>query len=154
MIALLVFLSGCVPTKEVATYITKPIDGPKQIALVGTRYPWVTQIETRIRKKGFSIKRFASVKEVTKKVSDTTTETYNQATARVVLVLDGYAPNTSMTRCIGGGYDFSFINAELIDAKSNETIAVYSNSGYSENCAPLSGTIFTDIANMVDGSFK
>lgn len=147
-------LAGCVPTKEQAVYVTHAIDGPKEIALVGTRYPWVTQIETRIRKAGIKIKRFASVSEATEKLSDTTSETFNKATARVILVLDGFAPNTSMTRCFGGGYNFQFINAELIDAENNETIATYANSGWSENCPPLSGTIFGDITEMVVNTFQ
>ena len=147
-------MAGCVATKEKTVYVTTPINAPKEIALVGTRYPWVSQIETRLRAKGFKIKRFASVSEATTKVSSSTTETYNKASTRIILALDGYAHNTSMTRCFGGGYNFNYINAELIDAKNNETIAVYYNSGYSENCPPLSGTIFTDITEIVEGTFK
>lgn len=147
-------LIGCVATKEQAVYIEQQLEIPKNIAIVGYRYPWVYQIEKRLRQDGFSIKRFATVSEVEETVSDTRTETYNQATARVVMILDGYAPNTSMTRCFGGGYKFDFINVELIDVQKNETIAVYSNSGYSENCPPLSGTIFNDISNMVTWVFK
>ncbi|MDB0016475.1 hypothetical protein N9E28_02880, partial [Alphaproteobacteria bacterium] len=76
-------------------------------------------------------------------------ETFDKATARVILVLDGFAPNSSMTRCFGGGFKFNYINAELIDSLNNETLASYSNSGYSEGCPPLSGSIFEDITNMV-----
>jgi len=154
IVATTLILSGCVTTKEQAVYVTQAIDGPKEIALVGTRYPWVSQIESRIRNAGIKIKRFASISEATEKLSETTTETYTKATARVILVLDGFAPNTSMTRCFGGGYNFQFINAELIDAKNNETIATYANSGWSENCPPLSGTIFSDITNMVVNTFE
>jgi len=44
---------------------------------------------------------------------------------------------------------FEYIDAELIDVKTNETVLHYSNSGYSENCPPLSGTIFKDIVEAV-----
>ena len=148
------FLTGCVSTKEEATFILEPLDAPKEIALIGTRYPWMTQLETRLRDSGFKIKRFASVSEATEKISETKSETYNEATARVLMVVDGYAPNTAMLRCFGGGYQFQFINVELIDVSKNETIATYANSGYSENCPPLSGTIFSDINDMVNNTFR
>ena len=146
--AIIVFLTGCVTTKEQTRYNEALIDGPKQVALVGQRQPWLSQIEKRLRAKGFKVKR------LTEKVSNTTTETYSQESARVILVVDGYAPNKVMDRCIAGGYLFAFINVELIDKAKNEIIATYTNSGFSENCAHLSGTIFTDITNLVDDTFK
>tara|TARA_B110000459_G_scaffold36643_1_gene39216 strand:- start:594 stop:1043 length:450 start_codon:yes stop_codon:yes gene_type:complete len=148
------FLAGCVSTKEETTFILEPLDTPKEIALVGTRYPWMTQIEIRLRDSGFKIKRFASVSEATEKISETKSETYSEASTRVLMVVDGYAPNTSYMRCFGGGYDFQFINVELIDVSKNETIATYANSGFTEDCPPMSGTIFTDINNMVNNTFK
>jgi hypothetical protein len=142
-------LSACVSTRDEAVYVSAPVASNKTIALVGTRFPWVSKIEQRLRKKGYSIKRFASVSEVTKETSENSSETFDKATARVILVLDGFAPNSSMTRCFGGGFKFNYINAELIDSLNNETLASYSNSGYSEGCPPLSGSIFEDITNMV-----
>ena len=91
----------------------------------------------------------ASQNVTVEKVSPTKTEANNEASARFILHIDGYAPNTSMTRCFGGGYRFEYIDAELIDVRTNETVLHYSNSGYSENCPPLSGTIFTDIVESV-----
>ena len=142
-------LFGCVSTKEQAVYVTEAIDTKREIALVGIRHPWVNQIEMRLRKEGVKIKRFASVSQVTERISRNKKETYNEASTRLILVLDGFAPNTVMTRCLGGGYKFNYINAELIDALNNETIANYANSGYSEGCPPLSGTIFQDVTSMV-----
>ncbi|WP_447969320.1 hypothetical protein [Nitrospira sp. M1] len=147
-------LTGCVSTKDQASYITEQIEGQRVIAMVGKRYPWVNPIMQRLKNEGFSIKRFASVSETTEKVSATKMETYNKATARVILNIDSFAANTSWTRCFGGGYKFSYIYAELIDARNNETMATYSNSGYSENCPPMSGTIFQDITDMVTSAFK
>jgi len=151
---LTIFLVACVPTKEMAVYVNEPIVGPKEIALVGNRAPWVIDIEKRLRSEGISIKRFASLGEATEKISESRSETKATATTRVILVLDGFAPNTGMTRCFGGGYNFNYISAEIIDAQNNETIAVYANSGYSEGCQPLSGTIFGDISGMVLNAFK
>lgn len=42
-------------------------------------------------------------------------------------------------------YNFDYINIELIDIESDGTVMHYSNSGFSENCQPLSGTIFSDV---------
>lgn len=52
-------------------------------------------------------------------------------------------------RCFGGGYKFHSLTAELLDLASNESIASVSGEGYSEDCPPMSGSIFGDIANMV-----
>lgn len=118
------------------------------------RWPWFIEIEKRLRSEGVVIKRFASLGEATQKISETKSETTTTTTTRVILVIDGSAPNTTMTRCFGGGYDFSYINAEIIDSANNETISAYSNSGYSEGCQPFSGTIFGDITNMVVSTFR
>jgi hypothetical protein len=135
-------------------FIKDKVTGPKIIAMSGTRAPWVYEIEKRLRQNGFEIKRMASQNVAVEHVSPTKTEAYNEASARFILSIDGYAPNTSMTRCFGGGYQFDYINAELIDVRTNETVLHYSNSGFSENCPPLSGTIFTDIVNAVTQVWK
>jgi hypothetical protein len=88
------------------------------------------------------------------KQSETKTGIYNEATARYVLNVQGSAPNGAMTRCYGGGYNFNYIDAELIDLKDNKTIFHYSNSGYSEGCPPLSGHIFGDIAELTKNAWK
>ena len=142
-------LVGCVSTQTKDVFIKEKITGPRVIAINGTRAPWIYEIEKRLKKKGFSIKRMVSQKVAIEEVSSTKTEAYNEASARFILNIDGYAHNTSMTRCFGGGYNFEYINVELIDVKTNETALHYSNSGYSENCPPLSGTIFTDVAESV-----
>lgn len=151
-IAFLIFslsIAGCVSTRTMDVFVKEKVVGPKIIAMSGVRSPWVYEIEKRLRENGFKIKRMASQNVAVEQVSQTKTEVYNEASARFILVIDGYAPNTSMTRCFGGGYRFDYINAELIDVRTNETVLHYSNSGYSENCPPLSGTIFTDIVNGV-----
>lgn len=145
----MVFLSGCVSTKSMDILVDKKFEGPKIIAMSGSRDPWIYEIEKRLREQGFEIKRMASKNVSVEEVSPTKTEAYNEASARFVLHVEGYAPNTSMSRCFGGGYRFEYINAELIDVRNNETVMHYSNSGYSENCPPLSGTIFSDISGAV-----
>lgn len=145
--------TACVSTDSLTVYESGSIEGPRVVALVGQRRPWTVEIESRLRDRGYTVRRFPSVAVVYEEISETRAEVFNEASARVILVVDGHAPNTSMTRCFGGGYRFSYIEAELIDTAENETLAYYANSGHSENCPPVSGTIFTDIVWMVDSVF-
>ncbi len=154
LLSLAFLLQGCVSTKTINVMSKDKITAPKIIAMSGSRSAWVYEIEKRLKSSGFKIKRMVSQNSSVEKVSDTKTDIYNEASAQYVLHIDGYAPNNSMERCFGGGYRFSYINAELIDLGNNETIFHYSNSGYSENCPPMSGTIFGDIANLVESAWQ
>jgi hypothetical protein len=146
-------VSGCL-TRDSEVYASGVIDGPRVVAMSGARRPWIIEIEKRLREKGFTIKRFESVTEVSERAGPGRVETSQQATARVILRIEASAPNTAMTRCFGGGFNFDYINAEVIDAKTNETLASYSNAGYSEGCPPLGKPIFADIVNNVEVVFK
>lgn len=154
LLSLAVLLQGCVSTKSIDIMSDEKIMGQKVVAMSGSRGPWVYEIEKRLKQRGFQIKRMASQNSSIEQVSDTKTDVYNEASARYILHIDGYAPNNSMERCFGGGYRFSHINAELIDIVKNETVFHYSNSGYSENCPPMSGTIFGDIVNLTDSAWQ
>ncbi|MDZ3837990.1 MAG: hypothetical protein U0S49_11510 [Rhodospirillales bacterium] len=143
---------GCLATYDET--VPYKITVPKVITLDGSRDSWTFQIEKRLRERGFKIKRMSSQKVTEEKVSDTKTEIYNESSARYVLFLQAYAPNSRMSRCVAGGYLFDYINAELIDVQNNETVMYYSNSGHSEGCFPLSGSIFEEIANAVDNAWK
>lgn len=153
IILVAILITSCASgTKTVL--IDQKITEPKLIALDAPRTPWVVKIENRLRQKGFKILRWASTKNVKEQVSDTTTQEFKQASARYVLSIEGFAPLDAMHRCIAGGYKFEYITTELIDVKANETILNISGSGYSENCAPLSGTIFKDIVSGVDSAWQ
>ncbi len=147
-------LSGCASTKDVDVMSDAKITGPKVIAMSGDRGAWVYQIEKRLKAEGFTLNRMATSQVTVEKQSDTKTGIYNEATARYVLNIQGSAPNSSMTRCYGGGYKFNYIDAELIDLADNKTIFHYSNSGYSEGCPPMSGHIFSDIAELTKSAWK
>ncbi len=153
LIATLV-LAGCVSTKTQDVFLKKKISTPKVLAISGVHAPWVYEIIKRLRKAGFVVKRMVSQNVAVERVSSKKTDIYNEASARFILVIHGYAPNNPVTRCFGGGYDFDYINVELIDVKTNETVLYYSNSGFSEKCPPLSGTIFGDITNMIVSAWK
>lgn len=146
--------TGCVTTKSVDVMSTTKITSPKIVAMSGSRGAWVYEIEKRLKAKGFEIKRMASQNSAVERVSDTKTEVYREASARFILHIDGYAPNNAMERCFAGGYRFDHIDVELLDTLKNETVFHYSNSGYSENCPPLSGTIFGDIADLTNSAWQ
>lgn len=146
-------LTGCA-TGTKTVFIEDKITGPKVVALQAPRTPWVIEIESRLRQRGYKVLRYASQKKVTEKVTNSRTEEFNEAAARYILSIDGFAPLDVMNRCLGGGYKFSQITTELIDVTNNETILTISGAGYSENCAPMSGTIFADIVNGVDSAWK
>ena len=152
-VAVISLLQGCASTKTMDFMSDQKITEPKLIAMSGSRGPWVYEIEKRLKTMGFEIKRMASQNISEVQVSDTKTDIYREASTRFILHIDGYAPNTKMTRCYGGGYRFSHIDVELIDVVKNETIFHYSNSGYSEKCPPMSGTIFGDIAEMTNSAW-
>ena len=152
-IAAIFAVSGCA-TGTKTVLVEKKIAGPKIIALDAPRTPWVVEIETRLRQKGYKVMRWASQKYVRERVSESRTEEFQEASARYVLSVEGFAPLNVMHRCFAGGYNFQHITAELIDTATNETVVTISGSGYSENCPPLSGTIFGDIVSGVENAWQ
>ena len=154
LIMFALILSGCASSGNVVMLNETKIEGPKVVALQAPRAPWVIEIQNRLKQKGFTVLRWGTTKVVSEQVSDDKVETYNQAEARHILVIEGYANYNSMNRCFGGGYHFDHISVDLVDVKTNETLLNVNGSGYSENCPPLSGTIFQDIANAVAAAWK
>jgi hypothetical protein len=123
--------------------------GPRVVALQAPRLPWVMQVERRLRDAGFEVRRFESTQTLTEADGPGRVTTYNEASAPYILRLEGAAGLSNMRRCFGGGFNFEYISAELIDVRSNQTLATYSGQGYSEGCPPMSGKLFTNITNMV-----
>ncbi|ENP8446793.1 hypothetical protein ACEI28_002954 [Vibrio alginolyticus] len=153
IVLLVVIINGCA-SGRVVQISDAPVSGPKVIALDAPSVPWVIEIQNKLKKKGFKVLRWSSRIRVTEKTASNRTEAYNDAEARYVLVIDGYAPYDWANRCFGGGYKFSHISTDLVDVATNETILNVNSSGFSENCPPMSGTIFSDIANAIDGVWE
>lgn len=146
-------LVGCT-TGTATVFGESKIEGPKIVALDAPRTPWVVEIEARLRKEGFQVRRWASTARVREQTSETRTEEFRSSAARYLLVVNGYAPVDPMNRCLGGGFRFSHLTVELVDTQANETVMSVSGSGYSENCPPLSGTVFSDIVKAVSAAWK
>jgi hypothetical protein len=148
----LALLAGCAHNTT-TQIVDRKIDGPRVIALDAPRTPWVVEIEQRLRRAGFKVLRAPSQMTVREQVSDTRTEEYKEAAARYILVINGRAPLDRMHRCFAGGYNFDFLTAELVDTADNETLLNVTGSGYSENCPPFSGRLFSNIVDAVSGAW-
>ena len=149
----LLALAGCAHN-ETTVMVDRKIEGPKIVALSAPRTPWVVEIERQLRQSGFQVLRWASQGRVRDQVTPSRTEEFRESAARYVLFVDGYAPLDAMHRCFGGGYRFDFLTAELVDTKTNETMLNVSGSGYSENCQPMSGTLFSNITLAVNHAWR
>lgn len=131
-------LAGCA-TGSVVVQNEEKIKAPKVVALDAPLEPWVPQIEKRLRQHGFQVKR----------ISRNQSGALADLGARYVLRIGGEHYAGWGHRCLGGGYKFHALTAELMDLTTNEAVASVSGEGYSEDCPPLSGSIFGDIAKMV-----
>ena len=148
------FLTGCVAVGNQTLEIENKITDPKVIALnVNRGGPWMREIERRLKKAGFKVLRSSSVNEAIE-VSGKKMIKYNEASTRYFLRIDAKAPTSLAYRCFGGGYNFDYFYADLIDLQSNETVASIESRGYSEGCQPLAGKIYTNTTKMVVSSWK
>ena len=129
-------------------YISKTSE-PKIIVVNAKESKMRVQIEQQLRKKGFQIKNYSSAYVIKKHESERDVS-HAKFPTRFVLNISG----SWRERCFEGGYPILYIIAELVDQNTNETIALYQGSGYTENCSPLSGTIFEEIASMVNDYWK
>ena len=145
-------LAGCA-TGNVVKVTDSKIEGPRVIALQAPSAPWVIEVQNKLKQKGFKVLRSSSRTRVVEQISNSRTELFNEAEARYILVIDGFAPYDWANRCFGGGYKFHHISTDLVDTKTNETILNINGAGYSEGCASMSGSIFSDIADAVDSAW-
>ena len=94
--------------------------------------PWVTSIKERLSERGVDVKSYSSTSKT-----------------KFVLHLNANAPTGFIHKCFGGGYQFDYYIAELIDSTTNKVISSVEDSGFSEGCQPLSGTMYTQTVNMI-----
>ena len=154
ILILSLLLTGCVAVGNQTLEVENKISDAKVIALnVNTGGPWMREIERRLKKQGFKVLRAASVNEAIE-VSGKKMIKYNEASTRYFLRIDADAPTGAMYRCFGGGFNFDYFYADLIDLQSNETIASIESRGYSEGCQPLAGKIYTNTTLMVVNSWN
>ena len=151
---LMIIVSGCVAVGNQTLEIENKITEPKIIAVnINSGGPWMREIERRLKKQGFKVLRASSVNEAIE-VSGKKLIKYNEASTRYFLRVDAQAPTSAYYRCFGGGYNFDYFYADLIDLQSNETVASIESRGYSEGCQPLAGKIYTNTTLMVVNSWE
>lgn len=136
VIHLLLFLSiiitGCT-SANLSILKDIKIKGERIISLDTEPAPWNVKIIETITKKGFKV--LTSGKSLT----------------RFVLQISASAPTNPMHRCFAGGWKFDYYTATVVDLIKKENIASVEGSGYSEDCEPSQGKIFTLTAQMLDG---
>lgn len=147
-----VLLAGCSTAPQIKLMDQAKISEAKTITVISDRRPWVSEVEDRLRDAGFKVLRMPVQKTVQRSAADGSTEQYRQAASRYVL--DIQARTSTAQECFGGGYDFDYIVAELIDLQENTTIMRVRQSGMSENCPPASGSIYQNIVNAVKDRWK
>ncbi len=154
---MVILLGGCATGHLMQVSDTHKKLEPKIIALDAPRAPWAIEIKNHLKAKGFKVLRWSRRTYVTEQTASNLVEQFNESEARYVLVIEGFAPydwaKRWAGRCIEGCYNFGHMSADLVDTATNETILNLSGSGYSEKCHPISGTIFSDIANAVDDAW-
>ena len=151
---LMIIVSGCVAVGNQTLEVEEKIKAPKVVAVnINSGGPWMREIERRLKKEGFKVLRAASVNEAIE-VSGKKLIKYNEASTRYFLRVDARAPTDFMHRCFGGGFNFDYFYADLVDLQSNQTIASIESRGYSEGCQPLAGKIYTNTTLMVVNSWE
>ena len=151
---LIIIVSGCVAVGNQTLEVEEKIKAPKVVAVnINSGGPWMREIERRLKKEGFKVLRAASVNEAIE-VSGKKLIKCNEASTRYFLRVDARAPTDFMHRCFGGGFNFDYFYADLIDLQSNQTIASIESRGYSEGCQPLAGKIYTNTTLMVVNSWE
>ena len=127
---------GCVGAYVGGSAVKKNISGPKEI-MVLTGADAVTNVITRdLRQRGIM-------------VSALPPNVQTEITPRYGLSVSW----KTWDRCLGGGFAFNYITVELYDLDTNDLVYTRSRSVYSEDCPPLSGTIFQDFANDISSMF-
>jgi hypothetical protein len=149
---LLMSVTSCIAIGEQTLKVQNKIIAPKEISINLNSGPWMGEIERRLQAEGFKVIISSSSGQTTVTNKDKQFK-YNQATAKYFLQINAAARTDLMARCFGGGYNFDYIYANLIDIQTQETIASIHSRGFSEGCPPLEGAIYTNIAKMVSDSW-
>ncbi len=133
-----------------ATFSLKPaspLSGPKELTVLGSRNDVVIAFEEHLRERGFRIKRFISRQLISEREDRDQIVTYADAETRYAVEID--AAVAAGGRCFGGGFKLSYLRMELIDLAANEVVMSARASGYTENCPPMSGTVFQDLVDAI-----
>lgn len=141
-------LVGCAK-RSADYYNNEKIQSEKLIAIDAGKSIIRVHLEKYLKERGFRVVRNASIQRKSERTNTGHIE-YNEAATPYLLDIEYSLIDT----CFGGGYDFARITASLVDTRTDETIAVYNDSGLSEDCPPLSGKIFERIADFTNNAWE
>jgi len=93
--------------------------------------PWIDEIKSRLINAGVDV-----------------IESSNTTKTRYELIISSDSPGF-LTSCFGGGWQFQYYNAQLVQSSTGAIVSSMSDSGYTENCQPFSGATFSKTVGMV-----
>ncbi len=135
-------------TVEVAPAVK--LTGPKVVAIMGTRNDVVIALEDALAEHGFTFKHYQNRDRVTApagqvKAGESVTDNTKYAIEVVPDIFD---------RCMGGGFQLKSLRVSVVDRGSNELMLRSTAKGRTEKCPPTSGSIFHDIANVINAAWQ
>ena len=127
----LVLVSACAGSARVEVS-TNRLTGPKEIIVLTAPGTITKEITKRLQRKGFVIKFLPP-----------NVRAKDSAKYGLSISADYVA------QCFGGGYRLRYLDLNLYDLQTNQIVLEASGSGYTENCPPLSGTVFQDVVGAI-----
>ncbi len=150
--ASVLLVAGCAQSYRTVPDTFK-ISGPKEVAIYGERKPWTLEIQQRLAAQGFTIKRFVNTGAVSRITGNTITTTSNIAT-RYIIAVEANASLNWARKCFGGGVNLDYINVEVVDTQTNETLLTVTDSGYTEGCPPWPSNVYGNIVGQISGLWR
>lgn len=152
LLASMLALAGCATGSSTAGGHGR-ITTPKIVGLDAPRAPWVDEIELRLRQGGFSVVRGVGRPYREDAPGGTGATGFHESMTRYVLVLDGRASLEPSSRCFGRVFRFDYLNARLVDTRTDDMLFSLWDSGYSEDCSPFRGRLFSELLDGIQDAW-
>ncbi len=145
---LLLVVVGCASNLNIERLSEDKIDTTNKDIIFLTSTRWDSQVRRALARYGFTLKKYASIRQIEAKTSDAITETHNEAEARYGISI---YPGSIVDWClVTPGQKFDLFTLEITDLRTNEVILVVEKGGWTHDC-PLttSGKLFPDLAKAL-----
>lgn len=148
---LILLIGGCMPHASELTVerlSEDKIDAADKNIVFLTSTKWDSQLRRALAKYDFTLKRYASVKEIEERISGVRTETYDEAEARYGISI--YLGDVIDWCVFSEGIMFSNFTLEITDLRTNEVIMVVEKGGWTHDCSTRGpGKLFPDLARAL-----
>lgn len=143
-------ISGCVTLSSGPVLVTRlgKMEAAARELTILNGSPYAGEMTLALSKIGFKVKPIASQETITEQRSSTVSARWTQASTRYAMVvqIDG-------TRQICAFTDYRIVNAtvQIVDVKSNETVAILKQRGSDGPCTtvdPVFNTLAEEIARL------